>query len=103
MIITQKTKKNSNDSIKEIATAIKINNSEINSKVDNANGTYRIDNEEIKENSIETNQDEKLQNQNYHIKIFRKMIAIIHLMKINQFIKEQSDLLITMLIITKTK
>ena len=51
--------KNSNDSIKEIATAIKINNSEINSKVDNANGTYRIDNEEIKENSIETNQDEK--------------------------------------------
>ena len=32
-----------------------------------------------------------------------KMIAIIHLMKINQFIKEQSDLLITMLIITKTK
>ncbi|QJI69215.1 YSIRK-type signal peptide-containing protein [Staphylococcus haemolyticus] len=58
--------KNSNDSIKEIATAIKINNSEINSKT-------------------------------------KKTIEPELSLKINQFIKEQSDLLITMLIITKTK
>ncbi|PTK74955.1 hypothetical protein BUZ24_08305 [Staphylococcus haemolyticus] len=44
--------KNSNESIKELATAPKNYNSEINSKIDNVNGNFKKDNEEAVSTSI---------------------------------------------------